>query len=164
LGGENRLIQFQMTISISNTSATEVRVARDEDLPAVEALLAQADLPVDGVRDFFPANYAVAEVKGVLIGAAGVEQYSVFGLLRSAVVAADARSSGLGASLVRERLAWSKERGITDVYLLTTTAPRFFEKFGFAHVDRATVPSEVQSASEFASVCPSTATVMHLTL
>jgi amino-acid N-acetyltransferase len=153
-----------MSISISNISATELRAARDEDLPGVEALLAKADLPVDGVHDFFPANYAVAEMKGVLIGAAGVEQYSGFGLLRSAVVAAEARGSGLGAGLVRERLAWSKARGITDMYLLTTTAPRFFEKFGFAQVDRATVPSEVQSAPEFASVCPSTATVMHLSL
>lgn len=142
----------------------EVRGAREEDLPRVEALLAQADLPTDGVRDFFPANYAVAELKGAIIGAAGVEQYGEYGLLRSAVIAADARGTGLGARLVRERLAWSKARGITDVYLLTTTAPRFFEKFGFAQIDRTTVPSEVQSAPEFASVCPSTATVMHVIL
>jgi amino-acid N-acetyltransferase len=151
-------------MSISNPSLTQVRDARDEDLPRVEALLAEADLPTDGVRDFFPANYAVAELNGALLGAAGVEQYGAFGLLRSAVVAADARGSGLGGRLVRERLAWSKARGLTDVYLLTTTAPRFFEKFGFAQVDRPTVPSEVQSAPEFASVCPSTATVMRLRL
>jgi amino-acid N-acetyltransferase len=151
-----------MSISTSNLSVAKVRAARADDLPRVEALLQQADLPLDGVRDFFPANYAVAEVEGVIIGAAGVEQYGEFGLLRSAVIAAEARGSGLGARLVDERLAWSKARGITDVYLLTTTAPRFFEKIGFAQVDRTTVPSKVQSASEFASVCPSSATVMHL--
>jgi amino-acid N-acetyltransferase len=152
-----------MSISISDLMVT-VRAARDEDLTGVEALLAQANLPTDGVRDFFPANYAVAEVKGVLMGAVGVEEYAAFGLLRSAVVTPDARGTGLGARLVRDRLAWSKARGMTDIYLLTTTAPRFFEKFGFAQVDRTAVPSEVQTAPEFASVCPSTATVMHLGL
>jgi amino-acid N-acetyltransferase len=153
-----------MSISISNVSGTEVRAAREEDLPALDALLAQADLPTEGVSDFFPANYAVAELNGILVGAAGVEQYGRFGLLRSAVVAADARGSGLGARLIDERLGWSTARGITDLYLLTKTAPRFFEKFGFAQVDRSAVPSEVQNAPEFTSVCPSTATVMHLRL
>jgi arsenite methyltransferase len=147
-----------------STTLPKVRAATDSDLPVVEALLKQASLPTDGVRDFFPSNYAIAELGRIVIGAAGVEQYGAYGLLRSAVVAEGARGTGLGAQLVHDRLQWGRTNGMTDVYLLTTTAPRFFEKFGFQQIDRTTVPNEVQAAPEFASVCPSTATVMHLSL
>jgi len=147
-----------------STTLPKVRAADRQDLPVVESLLKQAALPTDGVRDFFPDNYAVAELGRILIGAAGVEQYGSYGLLRSAVVAAGARGTGLGAQLVHDRLQWSRSRGITDVYLLTTTAPAFFEKFGFEHIERSAVPGGVQAAPEFASICPSTSAVMHLSL
>ncbi|HEY0808768.1 MAG TPA: arsenic resistance N-acetyltransferase ArsN2 [Longimicrobiales bacterium] len=147
-----------------STTLPKLRAADGNDLPVVESLLKQAALPTDGVRDFFPDNYAVAELGQVVIGAAGVEQYGSYGLLRSAVVAAGARGTGLGAQLVHDRLQWSRSRGITDVYLLTTTAPAFFEKFGFGRVERSAVPGEVQVAREFASICPSSSTVMHLNL
>ena len=147
-----------------STTLPKLRAADGNDLPVVESLLKQAALPTDGVRDFFPDNYAVAELGQVVIGAAGVEQYGSYGLLRSAVVAAGARGTGLGAQLVHDRLQWSRSRGITDVYLLTTTAPAFFEKFGFERVERSAVPGEVQVAREFASICPSSSTVMHLNL
>ena len=147
-----------------STTMPKVRAADRKDLPVVESLLKQAALPTDGVRDFFPDNYAVAELGRIIIGAAGVEQYDSFGLLRSAVVAAGARGTGLGAQLVHDRLQWSRSRGITDVYLLTTTAPAFFEKFGFEHIERSAVPGGVQAAPEFASICPSTSAVMHLSL
>ena len=147
-----------------STTLPKVRAADRQDLPVVESLLKQAALPTDGVRDFFPDNYAVAELGRIIIGAAGVEQYGSYGLLRSAVVAAGARGTGLGAQLVHDRLQWSRSRGITDVYLLTTTAPAFFEKFGFEHIERSAVPGGVQEAPEFTSICPSTSAVMHLSL
>jgi arsenite methyltransferase len=147
-----------------STALPKVRAATSADLPVVETLLKQAALPSQGVRDFFPTNYAVAELGRVVIGAIGVEQYGSHGLLRSAVVVKGARGNGLGAQLVHERLQWSRVQGMSDVYLLTTTAPRFFERLGFQQVDRTRVPMEVQVAPEFASICPSSATVMHLNL
>ena len=47
------------------------------------------------------------------------------------------------------------------VYLLTTTADRYFAKLGFAAVDRAAVPAEIRASPEFASICPDDATVMY---
>jgi amino-acid N-acetyltransferase len=46
------------------------------------------------------------------------------------------------------------------VYLLTTTAERFFRTFGFERIERAAVPQSVQTSIEFTSACPSSATVM----
>ena len=147
-----------------STTAPRVSGAREADLPQVEALLKEAGLPVDGVRDFFPAGYAIAALGNVVIAAAGVEQYGSYGLLRSAVVAENARGMGLGAQLVRDRLQWCRTQRITEVFLLTNTAPAFFAKLGFKEVDRSAIPAEVQAAPEFASICPSTAIVMSLRL
>ena len=46
------------------------------------------------------------------------------------------------------------------VYLLTTTADRYFASSGSA-VDRAAVPAAIRPSPEFASICPDDATVMH---
>jgi amino-acid N-acetyltransferase len=99
-----------------------------------------------------------------VVGAIGVEDYGGHGLLRSAVVAAAEQGSGLGTRLTRERLEWSRHRGLRDVYLLTTTAAPFFGRLGFGRVDRADIPAELTRAPEFASICPSTAVVMRLDL
>lgn len=145
-------------------SDVSIRAAQSDDLPAVEALLQAAALPVDGVRDFFPANYAIAERSDAVVGAIGVEVYGRHGLLRSVVVAPDERGSGLGSQLTVERLAWCRTMGLADAFLLTTTAAGFFEKLGFVAIERSAAPAEVQRASEFAVVCPSSAVVMRLDL
>jgi amino-acid N-acetyltransferase len=49
---------------------------------------------------------------------------------------------------------------VPAIYLLTTTADRFFRKFDFEIVDRADVPRSVTASEEFAYACPSTAIVM----
>jgi amino-acid N-acetyltransferase len=138
----------------------KIRAAREADLASVQDLLSAASLPLDGVTDFFPANYAVGEQGATIVGAIGVERYGEYGLIRSAVVADGARGTGIGSELTRERLEWGKAQGLLDLYLLTTTAAPFFEKLGFAPVDRTVVPPEVAAAPEFTSICPSSAVVM----
>lgn len=141
-------------------SDLRIREASAGDLEAVQALLAAASLPLDGVTDFFPDNYAIGVRGEEIVAAIGVESYDGHGLLRSAVVAESARGTGIGSRLTRERLDWSREQGLRDIYLLTTTAAAFFEKLGFVPVDRGAVPGAVAQAPEFAAICPSTATVM----
>jgi amino-acid N-acetyltransferase len=145
-------------------SNVHIRPAASTDLPAVQTLLERASLPLDGVQDFFPAHYTVAERGEQVVGAIGIETYGKQGLLRSAVVADELRGSGLGSELARERLQWSKTMGLDAIYLLTTTAAPFFDRLGFATVDRSTVPAELAAAPEFASICPSTAIVMRIGL
>ena len=62
--------------------------------------------------------------------------------------------------MIDRALAMSKDRGIRDVFLLTTTAEQYFPRFGFACVGRESVPKAVQVSAEFQGACPTTATVM----
>jgi amino-acid N-acetyltransferase len=130
----------------------------------VRALLTEAGLPTDGLEDQFGPRYSVAEVGGALVGAAGLEVYGAFGLLRSVVVASSHRGTRLGKALVADRLAWARGAGLTAVFLLTTTAPRFFAALGFERAAREAAPEEIRSSPEFASVCPGTSVLMRLML
>lgn len=129
-----------------------VRLARSSDRAGVEALLAAADLPLDGLADRFPASYAVAEA-----GSAGT--YGANRLLRSVVVSPESRGRGLGERLVRERLASAAAQGLGTLYPLTTTAPAYFLRLGFRSAERADVPAAVREPREFSSVCPPSASL-----
>jgi amino-acid N-acetyltransferase len=142
----------------------EIREASREDLEAVRGLIAEAALPQEGLEDQFGSGYAVAVESGRLVGAAGVERYGRYGLLRSVVTAADRRRCGIGEALVRDRLGWAERAGLGSIYLLTTTAAGFFPRLGFAAVERTAVPLEIRTSREFSSVCPSTAVVMRRAL
>ena len=121
----------------TTVEALQVRAARKEDLPAALALIAEAELPTEGVADHFEGGYAVIERKGRVFGVAGLEVYGDAALLRSVAVAKSHRDMGLGALLVLDRLQAAREQRIRAVYLLTTTAARFFERFGFEQIDRS---------------------------
>lgn len=137
----------------------KIRKARESDLPAVEQLLIASKLPLEGVRDHF-GDFIVAEDSNGIEGAVGLEKYDSVALLRSAVVAPEHRGSGIGRRLVEQVLERAEEDGIDELYLLTTTAEKYFPRFGFAPTTRAAVPQELKSSAEFRGACPDTAVVM----
>lgn len=141
-----------------------LRPARDEDLDELRALAASAELPVEGVADQFPAAYVVACRGDQIVGAAGLEVHGTAGVLRSVVVAPSERGTGLGIALTADRLVAARERGLGAVYLLTTTAGDFYDRFGFRPFPRADVPEAVARCPEFASICPSSAACRRLAL
>jgi amino-acid N-acetyltransferase len=136
-----------------------LRAANGSDLAGVENLLARNDLPTDGVRDNF-SHFIVADDESAIAGAIGLERYGSAALLRSAVVSPDHRGSGLGRQLVEQLLERAESEGISEVYLLTTTAEEYFPRFGFARTTRAAVPEAVKTSAEFRGACPDTAVVM----
>jgi len=138
----------------------KVRTVTSDDLATIRRLLREAELPTDGLEEQFGPGYAAAMDEGAVIGAAGVERYGRFGLLRSVVVTPEARSRGAAELLVRDRLAWAGTEGLEAVYLLTTTAARYFGRLGFENVERDALPVEIRDSREFASLCPSTAVAM----
>jgi arsenite methyltransferase len=141
-------------------ATARIRAARLADLPAVESLLEASGLPLEGVAEQFENVFAVAESGGEVVGMAGVEVYGAHGLLRSVAVAAHHQGEGIGQRLLAERLVWASARGLHSVYLLTTTAAKWFHRLGFVAVTRDDVPAAVRRSAEFAGICPSTATVM----
>lgn len=143
--------------------AVHFRGATPADLPALEALLQSARLPLEGVAEALP-HFVVAESEGTIVAAAAMEPYGLAGLLRSVAVAEGWQRNGLGAAIVQQALSTARLQGIEDVYLLTTTAEEWFPRFGFARIDRAKVPEPVRRSVEFTSACPASAAVMHLAL
>ena len=143
-----------------------LRAASAEDLPAVERLLAGADLPVDGVAEIFAtraSDFVVAEDPehpGMLVAAAGLEICCDNALLRSVAVRRDWQSRGLGHELVRRIVCVAEARDVGALYLLTTTAEHYFPRFGFTKIDRDTVPQEIRDTLEFRSACPESAVAM----
>jgi len=136
-----------------------LRAARPADLRAVEQLLQANSLPTDGVRETLE-TFVVAESGDDIVGVAGLEVCCEHALLRSVAVSPAWRSHGLGRALVTRIISDAETRGIHALYLLTTTAERYFPGFGFALVARAEVPADVQQTVEFKSACPASATVM----
>lgn len=136
-----------------------IRNAIDADLSAVESLLATNDLPLEGVRENF-SSFVVAEDRGAIRGAIGLEKFGSVALLRSVVVSPDNRGSGIGGRLVEQLLERADEEGIEDLYLLTTTAEKYFPRFGFTRTTRMAVPDAVKASAEFQGACPDTAVVM----
>jgi SAM-dependent methyltransferase len=51
-------------------------------------------------------------------------------------------------------------QALSAVYLLTTTTPQYFRTLGFQDTDRASVPDALKKSSEFASICPQSATCL----
>jgi N-acetylglutamate synthase-like GNAT family acetyltransferase len=138
----------------------KIRPAVAEDLQDVKTLLSACDLPVDGLEQQFAGSYCVAQHHEEMVGVGGVEVYNPYGLLRSVAVCPAWQRKSVGEAVIKDRLAWAKSRGLSAVFLLTTTAAEYFERFGFRPIDRDAVPSEIRKSSEFSSVCPESATVM----
>jgi amino-acid N-acetyltransferase len=136
-----------------------IRVATAGDFAGVVRLLEAAGLPRAGLKPALP-DFLVAEEDGRIVGAIGLELYGEYGLLRSAVVAEGRRDTGLGTDLVESLLRRAESRGAREIYLLTTTAERFFPRFGFAQVSRGDVAGPVRASAEFQGACPETAVVM----
>jgi amino-acid N-acetyltransferase len=141
---------------LSNSS---IRRALPTDEVAIQKLLAAARLPVEGVSMFL-AEFFVAEDATGVIGAIGLERYGSCAMLRSLVVHAGRRRQGVGSALTEQLVSDADARGLTDIYLLATTALTFFPRFGFADIEREQVPLDVQQARDFLDTTPASAVVM----
>lgn len=148
-----------------------LRRADDADLDRVESLLAANDLPHEDVRSG-PGRFFLAFSDGVdggsgdsgvvggFVGVGGVEVYRPHGLLRSVVVEESVRGRGFGTALCDALERRARDEGVEALCLLTTTAAGFFRCRGYGEVARGEVPSVVRETSEFAELCPDSATCM----
>jgi amino-acid N-acetyltransferase len=149
-----------------DTHEASLRAATGGDLPAIEQLLTSSGLPTAGVAEAL-RGFVVAESDqdSRIVGVVGLELCcDEYALLRSTAVDPEWRGTGLGRRLVTHAIAEAESRGIKALYLLTTTAERYFPSFGFVKTSRETVPDEVKQSVEFREACPSSATVMALEL
>ena len=65
-----------------------------------------------------------------------------------------------GKQLVAEAESYARERGVKALYLLTTTAERFFDRLGYSRIEREMVPESIKATREYAGICPASSAVM----
>ena len=141
----------------------QIRLAKAADLDAIESLLAQSQLPTAGIRDEL-CSFLVAEADARVVGVVGMERRGNYGLLRSTAVAPEWRGKQVAKRLVEQIIADAESQGVNALYLLTTTAERYFPNFGFEVTARDVVPQDITATEEFREACPASATVMCLRL
>jgi len=138
----------------------DYRPASDSDLSDIVKLLQNNDLPITDITNS-DIQLFVGTYNNVLVGVIGIEIYSSTGLLRSLAVDDSFKKLNIGTTLINRLFNNSKLRNIKDVYLLTETAEKYFEKFNFQSIDRSNVPDIIMETQEFKEICPVSATVMH---
>jgi amino-acid N-acetyltransferase len=143
--------------------AIAIDPALPADLDALRFRLAQASLPEAGFSDHLDSTL-VARADGAVVGGVALELYGEEALLRSLAVAPAVRGGGLGQRLVEAALELARARGVRRVWLLTTTAERFFPRFGFRIVERSELPRALDASAELRGACPASAVAMGLEL
>jgi len=138
---------------------TAMEITRILPTDDVRALLAANDLPTDDLDDPTIALYGATH-EGRLVGVIGLQSLAGAGLLRSLAVDPALRDRGLGGQLCDHVLSEAKERGLGELWLLTTSARDYFARRGFELIAREHAHATVRATAQFASLCPSTAVVM----
>lgn len=126
----------------------------------VVALLQSAQLPTEDLREEMLPHFFYAGSDGAPHGLVGLELLGREALLRSLVVEAHARGSGLGTTLVDHAERHASEQGVKSLYLLTTTAESFFKRLDYARIDREAAPESIKRTTEYASLCPQSSAFM----
>lgn len=129
------------------------------DLDQIRQLLEGVSLPSEDIADHL-SHFILAKVDGELVGCIGLEVHGSIGLLRSLAVDEGKRNRGIARRLMDRIIDHSRQQGVSDMYLLTDTAARYFERLGWTTIDRADAPEEIRNTLQFRSLCPSSAICM----
>ena len=143
-----------------NPGSDAARVYRRPPEAAVRRRLAECHLPSSDLEPRHFEHFFGCGDKDTPEGIVGLELHGPVALLRSLAVAERARGKGCGRELVAEaeRYAWSQ--GVKEIYLLTTTAERFFSALGYRRAGRESAPEEIRATKEFSTLCSSDSVLM----
>ena len=132
--------------------------ANQKEIGTILQLLEKNNLPH---QDFGPhVDFFLIMSEKKIAGVIGAEIYSPYALLRSLAVADSFKKKGMGTRLTVFLLDYLAVHGINEVFLLTTTADKFFNKMGFETIDRSDAPQQILKTKEFSEICPDSAVCM----
>jgi amino-acid N-acetyltransferase len=134
--------------------------ARPADLTTLRDLLAANGLPGGDLTAEHLRYYWVARNPAGIAGVVGLEPCGSAALLRSLAVRADGRGRGLGSRLAAHAESHAVALGIESLYLLTTTAERFFAARDYVAIPRDSAPPAIRATREFSDLCPATSVCM----
>lgn len=142
------------------TADEAATIHQSPDFEAALKLLTSADLPISDLTDAHMHHFFYIGPPKAPVGLVGVEFHGSDALLRSLVVAPESRSRGAGAQLVERAEAYARDHGAVAVYILTTTAERFFRAHGYVTASREHAPVAIKGTAEFSSLCPASSTFL----
>lgn len=133
-----------------NNETITIAKAAPASLMEILALLTNADLPHEGVKEHLE-NFLIARTNtGRIVGCIGWERYGELGLLRSAAVLPAYQGRGIGNRLTQTLLNLAAQEGVSEMVLLTTTAKEYFQtKFGFVAAARAQYATRLADSPEW---------------
>jgi amino-acid N-acetyltransferase len=137
-----------------------IEKALPHDLQCICRLLDSAVLPSADISEESLKGFLVYRTSAGVVGAVGLEYYEDAALLRSLVVEKQQVGHGIGKELVAAAERLAAGTAVAAIYLLTTTADRFFETVGFRRLQRELAPASIRGSHQFASLCPASAVLM----
>ncbi len=137
-----------------------IKSAKQEDLESIIKLLSDNNLPMIDIKQD-NIQLFIGLLNNKIISSIGLENYKSIGLLRSLAVKDSFKGQQIGAKLVWQMIDFCKIEKVSKLYLLTTTAEKYFDKFGFIKIDRLEVPDIIKQTREFKDICPVSAVVMY---
>jgi C_GCAxxG_C_C family probable redox protein len=135
----------------------------EPSLGEIILLLQQNNLPINDIEPG-KQHFIVSRIEDEIVGCIGIEGYGELGLIRSLSVKQSYQNKGVGKELYSKALQYCLEKGFNKIYLLTTTAAKYFEAKGWKRIDRAAVPKIMHTSKEFSEICPTTAICMELSI
>jgi len=122
-------------------------------------LLTSFGLPTDDLDSADISIFGI-HVDNQLVGCIGLELFDKLGLLRSLAVDINHQSKGVGEELVKFLEELASGEGLRELFLLTETAEKFFNKLNYILVDRSLTPELLKSSAEFSHLFPDSAVLM----
>ncbi|WP_163714763.1 arsenic resistance N-acetyltransferase ArsN2 [Mangrovibacterium lignilyticum] len=150
-------------IQLQHSELSELQPLKGDELGKASEILKEANLPTTDLTEA-PVQLFGLYRKNQLVAVGGLEMYGKSAILRSLAIQKAFRSNGVGSLLLSKIEKKATELQLSDLYLLTTTAEKFFDSHQYKKCHHDSCPKEIQQSQEFASICPSTAICLHKAL
>ncbi len=140
------------------------RVAEAADMALVKRLLSACSMPVaelDVDPRTVPRQCVVAELGGVIVGAAVLDKHGDVGVLRAFAIEQRLRRERHGTALGAHVIRRADDGGLAMVYPVAAT-PWFIEELGFQHIERILLPRPVLTLPGIMSA-PTSACIFEIT-
>jgi N-acetylglutamate synthase-like GNAT family acetyltransferase len=132
----------------------QIEQAGPEDYEAICDLVVLLNLISERSRitnTFEGSTYWVARTDARVVGCVGLEHGIGASLLRSAAVHPDYQGQGIGDQLARTAINAARTRADKFVYLFSTDAGDYWQRYGFAEVDVWTLANALPESPQVRS-------------
>ncbi len=130
------------------------------DETSIRQLLEQSGLPSSDLTPELLQHFLVWREGATLTAVIGLELLGDTALLRSLAVSGTRQGGGIGRQMVQAAETLARNHGIGTLYLLTTTAERYFAGLGYRHTPRDAAPPALRATPQFSSLCPASSSFM----